>query len=238
MAADTMAKLSKILNKDGFKYEQTAAYLRDNKLMDRLHWSDFAQVYADYGYHTDSIILQRPKPLPRSQNQNLEMIRITTKNPEYRLVDSSFGYVSLFPFLMQIIEPDSHKLGKILTDIRNPNNLWSDYGLRSLSPNSPLYMKRNTEHDPPYWRGQVWININFLAIRALHFYSTVEGPFKNQSKEIYKELRMNVIRNLMNQYTKTGYIWEQYNDKTGEGSGCRPFTGWSALVVSIMGETY
>lgn len=238
MAADFLAKLADILGKDSYKYEETSDYLNDNALMDKLHWSEYAQVYADYGFHTDSVVLKRPKPSPRSQTQNLEMVRVTTKSPEYRLVDSSFGYVSIFPFLLQILEPDSSKLHKILMDIRNPNLIWSKFGLRSLSKTAPLYMKRNTEHDPPYWRGQVWMNINFLAVRALHHYGSVEGPYQEEARKVYKELRENVVRNIVNQYFKTGYIWEQYNDKTGEGSGCRPFTGWSALSVLLMAEHY
>ncbi|KAG5893399.1 hypothetical protein JTB14_038061 [Gonioctena quinquepunctata] len=238
IAAKTMAKLTRILDIDGYKYEQTADYLADNEVMDSLHWSDFAKMYADYGLHTDAVRLERPKPLPRSQNQNLEMYRVVLKTPEYRLVDSTFGYVSLFPFLLQLLDARSPKLEKTLRDLRNPELLWTPYGLRSLSKSSPLYMKRNTEHDPPYWRGQIWVNINFLAARALYHYSNVEGPYKALAGRIYKELRENVINNVMQQYVKTGYIWEQYSDKSGEGSGCRPFTGWSALVVVLMGEHY
>lgn len=129
-------------------------------------------------------------------------------------------------------------LGKILTDIRNPNLLWSNYGLRSLAKTSPLYMARNTEHDPPYWRGQIWVNMNFLASRALWHYAQIEGPYQAQSKKVYDELRTNIISNVVGQYYKTGYIWEQYNDKTGEGSGCRPFTGWTALTVVLMSEAF
>ena len=43
--------------------------------------------------------------------------------------------------------------------------------------------------------------------------------------EVYKLLRENVVNNVLRQYARTGYIWEQYNDKTGEGQGCKPFTG-------------
>lgn len=233
-----MAKLSKLLRRDGYRYERTAEFLMNNDLMDALHWSEFAEIYADYGLHTDAVKLERPKPLPRSQNQNLEMYRVVLKKPEYRLVDSTFGYVSLFPFFLQILKPDSPKLEKILTNIRKPELLWTNFGLRSLSKSSPLYMKRNTEHDPPYWRGQIWINMNFLATRALFYYSNIDGPYKSLAKRIYKELRDNIINNVINQYYKSGYIWEQYNDKTGEGSGCRPFTGWTALTLLLMSETY
>lgn len=238
IAADTLARLSALLGRDGRKYEQTANYLFDNNLLNEIHWSDYMQRYADYGHHTDSVVLRRPKPSPRSQTQSLELIRVTLKMPELRLVDSTLGYISLFPFLLHILEPDSVKLNQILDDIQNPELLWSDYGLRSLSQKSPLYMKRNTEHDPPYWRGQIWININYLVVRALNHYSTTQGPYQEKSRIIYEKLRKNIIDNVIKQYFKTGYSWEQYNDKTGEGSGCRPFTGWTALVVLIMGEKY
>ncbi|XP_066256749.1 mannosyl-oligosaccharide glucosidase isoform X1 [Euwallacea similis] len=239
VASNTMARLAYILGRESFsKYKQTANYLLDNELMDRLHWSNFSKRYADYGLHTDDVRLIRPQPLPRQENQNLEMVREVLKQPEYRLVDSVFGYVNIFPFLLQLLDPTSAKLGQILSDIRNSNLMWSNYGLRSLSKTSPLYMKRNTEHDPPYWRGQIWINMNFLAIKALYHYGGIEGPYQSQAKKVYEELRSNVIDNVIKQYYKSGYCWEQYNDSTGEGSGCRPFTGWTALTVVLMSERF
>jgi mannosyl-oligosaccharide glucosidase len=166
------------------------------------------------------------------------MKRVVLTDPRLRYIDSTFGYVSLFPFFVHSLSSNSPKLQKLMTDLRNPQLLWTEFGLRSLSKKSPLYMKRNTEHDPPYWRGPIWVNMNYLALEALNYYSRLPGPFQNQAKDLYQNLRTNLINNIYRQFKKTGYIWEQYNDKTGAGQGSRPFTGWSSLVVLLMAEMY
>ena len=65
---------------------------------------------------------------------------------------------------------------------------------RSLSKSAPLYMKRNTEHDPPYWRGQIWIPINYLALSSLKYYASKEGPYAVRAAELNARLRDNVVR--------------------------------------------
>lgn len=242
-AAGVMVDLARILGRDDDKYTETYYYLSDNSLLNELHIYPFSETYSDWGLHTDSVTLKHPPPVKDNQGrvirqQNTDKIRVVTKAPEYRFVDSAFGYNSLFPFLLEILTPDSPYLAKIFENMRDPNMLWTDFGLRSLSKSSPLYMARNTEHDPPYWRGQIWMNINYLALKALHHYGSQPGPYSGDAKRLYVELRSNLVSNVIRQYQKSGYIWEQYNDSTGEGSGCKPFTGWSALVVLMMAEQY
>ena len=95
-------------------------------------------------------------------------MRNVNSDPQLGFVNAH-GYVSLFPFLLQILSPESDKLGLvisckernieivfsgiILNSLTNPDLLYTPYGLRSLAKNSPLYKKKNTEHDAPYWRG-------------------------------------------------------------------------------------
>lgn len=66
-----------------------------------------------------------------------------------------FGYVSLFPLLLRLLPAESAELGRQLELLRSGQLLWSPAGLRSLAANSTIYKQRNTEHDAPYWRGQV-----------------------------------------------------------------------------------
>lgn len=40
------------------------------------------------------------------------------------------------------------------------------------------------------------------------------------------------------EYQLTGYVWEQYDPKTGKGKRSHPFTGWSALVINILAEKF
>lgn len=247
LASNVMAEIAKNVNDTTTYEEYRRQYekLTDNKDLDGLHWSEKTQRYSDYGLHTDHVKLERP-PTPKNlqpgqrppPNQQKDKERVVKREPVYQFIDSEFGYVSLFPFLLKIVDPDSVKLGKILQDLMDPNLLWTPYGLRSLAKSSPLYNKHNTEHDPPYWRGAIWININYLTIGALHHYANAVGPYREKASEVYAELRANVVENMFNQYRASGYIWEQYDDVTGKGKGSHPFTGWSALVVSIMAEQY
>lgn len=243
LASGLIADIAKLLDEDGREYATTHKLLTDNGLLDRLHWSEKSQQYSDYGLHTDKVRLDRPKlpqnlqPGQRPPPQNLDKIRVVITEPQLGFV-SAFGYVSLFPFLLRIVEPTSPKLMRIMSDMRNERLIWTDFGLRSLSQTAALYNRYNTEHDPPYWRGAIWININYLALSALNHYKSVDGPYRSIAAEIYSKLRDNIVKNIYTQYQKTGYIWENYNDKTGEGKGCHPFTGWSALVTLIMAEIY
>lgn len=219
LAAKVMASLADIIGRDGRKYREAFAFLSDNQLLNKQHWSPTSKRYADFGYHSTNVTLRRPKANPGQPRP--DKIRVVIEEPSLRFVDDTFGYVSLFPLITEILEPDSLQLGQLLTDLRNTNLLWTKYGLRSLSKSSPLYNKRNTEHDPPYWRGPIWININYLVARALHHYSKIEGPHQVRATVLYNELRENLITNILREYQKTGYIWEQYNDSTGAGQGCR-----------------
>ncbi|XP_045540902.1 mannosyl-oligosaccharide glucosidase [Papilio machaon] len=234
-AADAMATIASHLHRDTTKFEATRDQLGDEELLNELHWSSSTQTYADYGLHTDGVRLVRQPA--KSPNEQSRVVRSVSVPPQPKLVTSAFGYVSLFPMLLMVLKPESPKLGKILEDLDKPELLWSKYGLRSLSKSSPLYMKRNTEHDPPYWRGQVWLNINYLALRALKHYSQA-GTYAKRAADLHNRLRDNVVRNVLAEYKRNGYLWEQYSGEDGKGSGCKPFTGWTALVVLIMAGEY
>ncbi|TMW67836.1 hypothetical protein Poli38472_007508 [Pythium oligandrum] len=154
------------------------------------------------------------------------------------------GYVSLFPLLLKLLPADSPKLEALLVQIADPSQLWSPFGLRSMSTRDLFYEQENAQGDNPYWRGSIWINMNYLAISALHHYAGISGPYQTHAQQIYNSLRKNVISNIYSEYTRSGYLWEQYSgninagDHYGRGQRCHPFSGWTALVVNIMAENY
>ncbi|KAG9461033.1 hypothetical protein GDO78_018380, partial [Eleutherodactylus coqui] len=242
LASEVMVTICELLGEDGQRYKESHKALTDNSLLDKLHWSERLGAYADYGNHTQNVALEweRLRPAPGQDPRSVpppRLVRVVRKSPKLQFV-GALGYVSLFPLLLQILSPDSPKVGRLMDHLRDADRLWTPYGIRSLSKSSPLFLQRNTEHDPPYWRGPIWINMNYLVVRALHRYSQVDGPYRERALGLYRELRVNLIANLYRQYKESGFLWEQYNDQTGRGQGCHPFTGWSALIVQIMAEEY
>ncbi|KAK2460565.1 hypothetical protein APHAL10511_007035 [Amanita phalloides] len=144
------------------------------------------------------------------------------------------GYLSIFPFLLSLLPSSSPHLGHILDLIHDPHHLWTSYGLRSLSASHPEFGQGEN-----YWKGPIWIQMNYLALSALHkTYAAQPGPYQSKAKAIYTELRKNVVNNVVKEYQRTGYVWEQYDALTGEGRRSHPFTGWSSLTAMIIAEKY
>ena len=76
------------------------------------------------------------------------------------------GYVSLIPFALGLVRPSSaDRLAAVLSTMQS-SGLWTEWGLRSLSSEDAKFAT-----DENYWRGAVWININYLAIVALAQYA-------------------------------------------------------------------
>lgn len=102
--------------------------------IDDLHWSEKDQTYCD----------------------------ATIDDYEENSLFCHKGYISLFPFLTGLMDKDSKKLGAVLDLIEDEEELWSPYGIRSLSKSDEFY---HTAED--YWRGPVWMPVNYLAVSQL-----------------------------------------------------------------------
>ncbi len=82
------------------------------------------------------------------------------------------------------------------------------------------------------------MNINYLTLRALYSYKSLSGSHQDRCESIYNKLRANIISNIVKTTNATGFLWEQYDDTSGDGIRGHPFTGWTALIVNIMAELY
>lgn len=139
------------------------------------------------------------------------------------------GYVSIMPFATGHLPPDSPRMGAVLSLIGNKDELWSNFGIRSLSKSDPAY---GTGED--YWRGAVWMNLNYMTLQQLLKVAQSQSEHAKYAKDLYNRLRINLVDNVYNVWDKTGFAFEQYNDMTGAGQRTQHFTGWTALVVKIM----
>lgn len=215
--------------------------------LDQLHWTGKNSylskslipkmpMYADFGVHTDDVRLEKLKQIDDS-------IRVVGQQdpPRWRFVDSHIGYNALFPMFFRLVK-NSQRLNAILdliegnVNFENYSLLTKGCGLRSLSKSSPLYNVKNTIHDPPYWRGTVWINMQYLACSSLYYYANLpeETEFthanndefenlepirfldlktKQRCKRLYDKIRNDVIQCIYKEWKRTGYVWEQYEDE-------------------------
>ncbi|KAA8895843.1 glycoside hydrolase [Sphaerosporella brunnea] len=184
---------------DAKEYEKIEYAVKRN--IDDLHWSSKEEAYCD-----------------ATIDDYEESIHVCHK-----------GYISLFPVLLGLVDKDSEKLGKVLDLMEDPEQLWTEFGLRSLSKADPLFGTGEN-----YWKGPIWINVNFLAVKRLAEYAAQTGPYQAQAARIYTKLRKALVENVYKNWKETGYAWEQYDSVSGRGQRTAHFLGWTSLVINLM----
>ena len=102
--------------------------------IDDLHWDEAAQTFCD-----------------ATIDDYEESVHVCHK-----------GYISIFPFMTGMLSPSNPRLGAVLELIGDPEELWSDHGIRSLSKKDEFYGT-----DENYWRSPVWMNMNYLIVKEL-----------------------------------------------------------------------
>ncbi|KAF1358227.1 glycoside hydrolase [Lizonia empirigonia] len=116
------------------------------------------------------------------------------------------GYLSLFPFMTGFIDAAHPQLDATLRLLRDPNHIWTDHGVKSLSQESKKYGVGDN-----YWRSPIWVNMNYLILTQLLGLAKTAGPQQQRCREIYIELRKNIVHTVFSSWLQTGYAWEQYD---------------------------
>ena len=233
--------MSQVAHTVGEEQDRSQYYKLSMKLglshLVKQHWDAANSQFSDFGLHSSNVTLPSKGGSPQGEGESATPRRRVASKPREQLVPH-LGYVNLFPLLLRLLPADCPQLGHMLASLNDTKLLWTDFGLRSLSASDRIYRKPNTPSDAPYWRGAVWINLNFLATQALRHYAGTEGPYREAAGLLYSHLRDNLVSNVFKQFQETGYFWEQYDDLTGRGVGAHPFNGWSSLVLLMMAEKY
>lgn len=73
------------------------------------------------------------------------------------------GYISIFPFMTGMLDAKHARLGAVLDLIADEEELWSPYGIRSLSKKDEFYGTAEN-----YWRSPIWMNMNYLIVKELY----------------------------------------------------------------------
>jgi mannosyl-oligosaccharide glucosidase len=109
---------------------------------------------------------------------------------------SHVGYVSLLPLCFGHVKDNSAEFNATLdlVDYQLPGLTWSDYGIISLAKNDSKF-----EQNQNYWTGPIWINFNYMLLRAFKLYYW-ENP---RVQDLYTHIREAILGTMTNSFENT-----------------------------------
>jgi len=136
------------------------------------------------------------------------------------------SYSGLIPLIAGIVPAD--RTERVLTSLRDPGQLLSPHGVRSVSAQSVIYQpgyakERGVNSN---WRGPIWVPLNYLLVEAL-------TPL---DAALAATVRERVVATVEADWGATGRFHEYFDAETGAGIGADAQAGWTALVANLVAE--
>lgn len=117
----------------------------------------------------------------------------------------------------------------------NPDEMKSEFGIRSLAKNDPAYNNEAIINPYSNWRGPIWINANFLDWIALRRYG-----YRAEAQWLAETLAGVLHRDI----ARWGSMHEDYDAENGLGLAPTPaqspggrfagFVGWNLLAEDML----
>lgn len=112
--------------------------------------------------------------------------------------------------------PDPRQAERLVSQARSQGVVFdeSTWAIPSLSSDDPRFLPNN------YWRGPIWINVNWILYRGLRRYR-------------FDAEAVGVRRAMLDLPRRSGF-WEHYDPITGKGQGAERFAWTAALVLDLL----
>ncbi len=118
------------------------------------------------------------------------------------------------------IAPKEYAKRAIEEHLLNPEEFWSDYGLRSMAKNEPIYNTVESSN-PSNWQGPIWVVSTYIMYVSLLNYG-----YKAEANKVAE----NLINTLYTDYCECGAFHEYWNPETGKSNIKVGFMNWNALI--------
>eukprot|EP00347_Sterkiella_histriomuscorum_P002218 403369017 len=220
---------------------------------------------SDTGLYTDRLIYEENPPMPSQneifdQNQANQDDKLFLQDDSFTAYDRRYlassvkrryktlndfsantGIINMFPVAFNLFQGNLDRLEDTLRFGVDADTIFSPYGLRGVST-------RDLEYFPGtgYWRGPIWVSVNYLVLRGLYKYYldyTPRDPLSEDGtiktpKDYYQVVRQNLAQVIYDNWEPQHLLYENFNDVTGQGQYSHPFSGWTTLMLLIMNEKY
>lgn len=110
--------------------------------------------------------------------------------------------------------------------LTNTEEFWSDYGIRTLAKNEPMYSTVEMGN-PSNWHGPVWIVSTYLIFKGV-----LDCGYPDTAENI----AVNLVKNLACDIRENGVLHEYYNPETGKSTINPGFMNWNGLAALMIPE--